>query len=169
MVIFVCICNVGFVIFPCIPPYTNIYNSKGYIINGYTYPAVTASLVGIAAIYHLLCFSNPGDTGWSLLRLVGLKSEIRPLCTHQRHPYFGYEYRVFITDPEALEEPKGKEKSASRPEIMVEPAGSANIPHTQAPSRPAPATEVPEIDSAVLIEVLDQYSCIALILRKLTM
>ena len=165
MVIFVCVCNVGLIIFPCIPPHIDAYREKLYI-KGYIYPIVTAGLMGIATIYYLLCFANPGDNDWSLLRLVRLKSEIRPVCTRQRHPYFGYQYRAFITDTEASKELKGKEKAATRPELMIDdlmsdPLGSPNIPRAQGPSRPLP--EVPEIDSAVLIEVLDQFPYIALV------
>ncbi|RPB21347.1 hypothetical protein L211DRAFT_443718 [Terfezia boudieri ATCC MYA-4762] len=133
MIIFLCICNIGLVIAPCIPPYEDTYGRTLYI-KGYTYPIVTTVLVGIAAIYYLLCFANLGDNDWSLLRLVGLKSEIRPLCTHQRHPYFGYEYRVFITDPDA------------------DPSGPPNRPRAQGPSSPTPAGGDPGIDPAVLIE-----------------
>ncbi|KAF8418447.1 hypothetical protein EV426DRAFT_322814 [Tirmania nivea] len=99
MVIFLCVCNFGVVILPCIQPHKskNAYGQKTYI-DGYTYPAVTTGILSIATIYYLLCFSNPIFTDWSILRLVGLKSEIKSLCTNQRHPYFGYKYRIFITD-----------------------------------------------------------------------
>ena len=138
MVIVLCVSNVGMVIAPCIMSYRNTEAKKAYI-KGSTFPAVTAGILGIAAIYYLLCFSNPD---WSILRLVGLKSEIKLLCTHKRHPYFGYKYRVFITE----------EKTATRP---VGPSVSPNMARTLGPSSQAPAIEVPEIDSAVLAEVLD--------------
>ena len=138
MVTFLCVFNIGLVVIPCIPPYKNQYG-KTQIIGGYTYPAVTAGILGIAAVYYLLCFSNLGDSDWSLLRLVGLKSQIRPLCNGQRHPYFGYEYRLFITDPEA-----SKESNATPPGLMT---GD----HSGSP--PASTTQEHDIDPAVRIEV----------------
>ncbi|KAF8417680.1 amino acid permease-domain-containing protein, partial [Terfezia claveryi] len=127
MVIVLCVCNIGLVISPCIPPYEDIYGRTLYI-KGYTYPIVTIGLAGIAAIYYLLCFANPGDNDLSLLRLVGLKSEFRQLCKQQkRHLYFGYQYRVFITDPDASQAAMG-------------------------PSSSNPAAGDPDIDPAVLIE-----------------
>ena len=139
MVIFLCACNVGLFIFPCIPPYKNAYGQNSYI-NGYTYPVVTAGILVITAFYYLLCFANPWN--WSLLRLVGLRSEIRPLCTGRRHPYFGYEYRVFITD---LAFTRPEQTPGDPPPVHTLPAG---VPVAD-PEVPVADPEVPEDDPKV--------------------
>ena len=163
MVIFLCICNIGLVIFPCIPSHKDAYGRDGGpIVKGYTYPIVTAGLLGIAAIYYLLCFANLGGGDWSLLSLVGLKSDIRPLCTRQRHPYFGYEYRVFIST-----EFEGRRQAASLPDqTMGHPSVSPNMTRAQGSSSPTPTAGGSDIDPAVRIEVRDRPSRIDLMLKQ---
>jgi len=57
--------------------------------------------------------------------------------------------------------------AATRPDIMMgHLSGLPNMARVQGSSSLAPTTGGPDIDSAVLAEVLDQFSCIDLMLMK---